>query len=290
MTTSKPEIDIVTGVETTGHEWDGIKELNKPLPRWWLLTFYATIVWAIGYWIVYPAWPTINGYSKGIFGYSQRDAVAQQIAAAQSTQAQYREKIRQTPLEAIKLDPDLYRFAIAAGTVAFQNNCAACHGRGAQGFVGYPNLNDDDWLWGGTLEDIHRTISFGIRSDNKDTRSSQMPRFGIDKLLSDAEINDISDYVLSLSGKSREGSAIARGQKIFADQCASCHGADGKGKSEQGAPNLTDPIWLYGDSRQAVLESVRTGRGAMMPAWAERLDPATIKALAVYVHSLGGGK
>jgi cytochrome c oxidase cbb3-type subunit 3 len=290
MTETARDIDAIAGVETTGHEWDGIKELNKPLPRWWLLTFYATILWAIGYWILYPAWPTIDGYTRGVFNYSQRDVVAQEVAAAQAAQGQFRDKLKQTPLEAVRLDPDLYRFAMSAGSVAFQNNCAACHGRGAQGFTGYPNLNDDDWLWGGSIEDIHRTISYGIRSDSSNTRTSQMPRFGLDKLLSDGDINDVVEYVLSLSGKSQDARAIARGQKTYADQCASCHGEDGKGKLDQGAPNLTDPIWLYGDSRQAVLESVRTGRGAMMPAWSSRLDPATIKALAIYVHSLGGGK
>jgi cytochrome c oxidase cbb3-type subunit 3 len=290
MTSTKGDIDAVTGVETTGHEWDGIRELNKPLPRWWLFTFYVTIVWAIGYWIVYPAWPTLNGYTRGIFNYSQRDAVTQEVASARSAQAHLRDKLAQTPLAAVKQDPDLYRFAIAAGTVAFQNNCAACHGRGAQGFTGYPNLNDDDWLWGGTVDEIHKTISFGIRADSKETRTSQMPRFGIDKLLSEADISDVAEFVLSLSGKAGDPVAVAKGQKTFADQCASCHGADGKGKQEQGAPNLMDPIWLYGNSRQALLDSIRTGRGAMMPAWDGRLDPATIKALSVYVHSLGGGK
>jgi cytochrome c oxidase cbb3-type subunit III len=290
MTKTGRDIDSVTGVETTGHEWDGIKELNKPLPKWWLFTFYATILWAIAYWVLYPAWPTINGYTAGIFRYSQRDVVAKEVADARSAQGQFQDKLKKTPLEAVKLDPDLYRFAMAAGSVAFQNNCAACHGRGAQGFPGYPNLNDDDWLWGGTIEDIHKTLSVGIRSDSKDTRASHMPRFGTDKLLSDADINDVVDYVLSLASKTQDTVAIARGQKTFAEQCASCHGADGKGKLEQGAPDLTDPIWLYGDSRQAVRESVRTGRGAMMPAWSGRLEPVTIKALAVYVHSLGGGK
>jgi cytochrome c oxidase cbb3-type subunit 3 len=290
MTSTKRDIDAVTGVETTGHEWDGIRELNKPLPRWWLLTFYVTIVWAIGYWIVYPAWPTLNGYTKGLFNYSQRETVAQEVVSVRSAQAHLRDKLAQTPLTAIKQDPDLYRFAIAAGIVAFQNNCAACHGRGAQGFLGYPNLNDDDWLWGGTLDEIHQTISFGIRSNSKQSRTSQMPRFGTDKLLPEADIHNVTEFVLSLSGKSGDPTAIAKGQKTFADQCASCHGADGKGKQEQGAPNLTDPIWLYGNSRQAVLESIKTGRGAMMPAWSSRLDPATINALSVYVHSLGGGK
>jgi cytochrome c oxidase cbb3-type subunit 3 len=216
--------------------------------------------------------------------------VAKDLAAAQSAQTLYRDKLKGTPLAEIRRDPDLYRFALSAGGAAFQNNCAPCHGRGAQGFVGYPNLNDDDWLWGGSLEDIERTIRFGIRSDSHETRSSQMPRFGLDQLLSDKEIADVVEYVLSLSGKSEAREAIARGEKTFAEQCSTCHGGDGKGNAELGAPDLTDAIWLYGDSRQAVSESVRTGRGAVMPAWAGRLDAATLKALALYVHGLGGGK
>jgi cytochrome c oxidase cbb3-type subunit 3 len=287
---SKPEVDQVTGVETTGHEWDGVKELNKPLPKWWLWTFYATIVWAIGYWIAYPAWPTLAGYSKGVLGYSQRAVVASEVDAAKAAQSQYREKLAATPLDKVKSDPDLLRFAMAGGGAAFQTNCAPCHGRGAQGFAGYPNLNDDDWLWGGSIDDIHKTIGLGIRSDQKETRASQMPRYGIDKLLDDKQINDAAEYVLSLSGRASDQAAVTLGKAIFAEQCASCHGTDGKGKQEQGAPNLTDAIWLYGDSRPAIVESIRTGRGGMMPAWAGRLEPETLKALAVYVHSLGGGK
>jgi cytochrome c oxidase cbb3-type subunit III len=287
---STPEVDQVTGVETTGHEWDGVKELNKPLPKWWVWTFYATIVWAVGYWIAYPAWPTLAGYSKGVLGYSQREVVASEVNAAKAAQAQYRDKLAATPLDKVKSDPDLLRFAIAGGGAAFQTNCAPCHGRGAQGFAGYPNLNDDDWLWGGSIDDIHKTIGAGIRSDQKETRASQMPRYGIDKLFDDKQINDATEYVLSLSDRAGDQAAVARGKIIFAEQCASCHGTDGKGKQEQGAPNLTDAIWLYGDSRPAIVESIRTGRGGMMPAWAGRLDPVTMKALAVYVHSLGGGK
>ena len=253
-------------------------------------TFYATIVWAIGYWIAYPAWPTLAGYSKGVLGYSQREVVAGEVNAAKAAQGQYRDKLATTPLDQVKSDPDLLRFAIAGGGAAFQTNCAPCHGRGAQGFAGYPNLNDDDWLWGGSIDDIHKTISSGVRSDQKETRASQMPRYGIDKLLDDKQISDAAEYVLSLSGRAGDQAAVARGQAIFAEQCASCHGTDGKGKQEQGAPNLTDAIWLYGDSRPAIVESIRTGRGGMMPAWAGRLDPVTLKSLAVYVHSLGGGK
>jgi cytochrome c oxidase cbb3-type subunit 3 len=290
MTPKQHEIDAVTGVETTGHEWDGVKELNKPLPRWWLLTFYATIIWAIGYWIVYPAWPTVGGYTKGVLGFSQRTTVTAELKSAQTAQSVLRDQLVAAPLDQIKREPDLLRFAMAGGAAAFQANCAPCHGRGAQGFAGYPNLNDDDWIWGGTIEDIHKTISNGIRSDHNNTRASQMPRFGLDKLLEDQQITDAAEYVLSLSGKSNDHTAAARGQKVFADQCASCHDADGKGKQELGAPNLTDDIWLYGGSRQAVIESIRTGRGGVMPAWVDRLDPVTIKSLAVYVHTLGGGK
>jgi cytochrome c oxidase cbb3-type subunit 3 len=290
MTPKTRDVDVVTGVETTGHEWDGIKELNKPLPRWWLLTFYATIIWAVGYWIVYPAWPTLAGYTKGMFGYSQRATVAGEVREAMTSQAALRDQIAAASLDKIKNDPGLLRFAMAAGGAAFQANCAPCHGRGAQGFVGYPNLNDDKWLWGGSIEDIHKTISFGIRSDQKETRTSQMPRYGLDKLIEDGQIDDAAEYVLSLSGKSTDQAAAAKGQKVFADQCASCHGPDGKGKQDQGAPSLVDGIWLYGGSKQAVVESIRTGRGGMMPAWVGRLDPVTLKSLAVYVHSLGGGK
>jgi cytochrome c oxidase cbb3-type subunit 3 len=290
MSAQKREIDAVTGVETTGHEWDGIKELNKPLPRWWLLTFYATILWSIGYWVVYPAWPTMNGYTKGLFGYSQRTVLTEELAAARTAQAPFRAKLATIPLDKIKEDPELLRFAMAEGGAAFQANCAACHGRGAQGFIGYPNLNDDEWLWGGTIAEILQTISVGIRSDEKDARASQMPRFGLDKLLPDAQINEAAEYVLSLSKQETDKAAADRGTKIFADQCASCHGDNGKGKQEQGAPDLTDSIWLYGGSKSAIVESIKTGRGGMMPAWAGRLDPVTIKSLAVYVHSLGGGK
>jgi cytochrome c oxidase cbb3-type subunit 3 len=290
VTTQKRDIDAVTGIETTGHEWDGIKELNKPLPRWWVWTFYATILWSIAYWVVYPAFPTLTDYTKGLWGYSQRAVVAGEVKSAQVAQGAYRDKLADTAIAQVKADPELLRFAMAGGAAAFQTNCAPCHGRGAQGFAGYPNLNDDDWLWGGNIDDIHKTISFGVRSPEKDTRASQMPRYGLDKLLDEAQIDDAAEYVLSLSGKSTDTAAAGRGQKVYAEQCAACHGADGKGKQDQGAPNLADPIWLYGGSKPAIVESIRTGRGGMMPAWAGRLDPVTLKALAVYVHSLGGGK
>lgn len=288
--TTKPEIDEVTGVETTGHEWDGIKELNKPLPRWWLLTFYATIIWSIGYWVLYPAWPLANDYTRGLWGYSQRSTVAAEVKAGLEAQAGLRTLLDKTPIGDVRKNPELLRFASAAGAAAFQTNCAPCHGRGAQGFTGYPNLNDDDWLWGGSVEEIHKTILHGVRSGDEKARASQMPKYGLEGLLDDAKIGDVAEYVLSLSGKSTDSAAAARGAATFKEQCALCHRDDGKGKLEQGAPDLTDDIWLYGSRKEQVVESIRTGRGGVMPAWAQRLDPITVKALAVYVHSLGGGK
>jgi cytochrome c oxidase cbb3-type subunit 3 len=287
---SKREIDAVTGVETTGHTWDGIKELNKPLPKWWLMTFYASIVWAIGYMIVYPAWPTLNGYTKGIWGYSQRVAVSNEVQDAKAAQETFRTVLAKTPLAEVKNSPNLLRFAMVGGAATFATNCAPCHGRGAQGFAGYPNLNDDDWLWGGTLGDIERTISYGIRSGHAETRLGDMPKYGLDGILKPAEINDAAEYVLSLTKRATDGAAAARGAKIFADQCVTCHGADGNGNAEVGAPNLTDEIWLFGGRKPDIVQSITTGRGGSMPAWHERLDPVTLKSLAVYVHSLGGGK
>ena len=279
--TEKPhrEIDAISGIQTTAHEWDGVKELDNPLPKWWLYTFYACILWSIGYMIVYPAWPTLNGYTKGIWGYSQRVAVADEMKTALGSQSAYRAKLEQTPLADVRKDGELLRFAMAGGGAAFQTNCAPCHGRGAQGFAGYPNLNDDDWVWGGSIAQIEATIQHGIRSpDDKQTRDSAMPKFGLDNLLKDSEIDDAAEFVLSLSAKSTISSGdptvIERGAKVFTEQCASCHGDRGQGKQDLGAPNLTDGIWLYGGQKAQVVESIRTGRGGMMPAWSTRLDAA----------------
>ena len=284
-------VDEETGAETTGHVWDGdVREWNKPLPKWWLYTFYACIVWAMGYAALYPSFPMTKDYVKGYLGFSQRASVTAEVAYERAKQDVYRNKIQATSLADIKADPDLLRFATASGAAAFQSNCAPCHGRGAQGAVGYPNLNDDDWLWGGTLADIEQTIKFGIRSDHKDTRVSQMPHFGTDGILKPEEIDAVSDYVLSLSKQPADAAKVEKGGKIFAEQCVACHGEKGTGNPEMGAPNLTDSIWLYGNSKAAVTKTIETGRGGVMPAWVDRLDPSTIKSLAVYVHSLGGGR
>jgi cytochrome c oxidase cbb3-type subunit 3 len=288
---SEKEIDQVTGVETTGHVWDGdLKELNKPLPKWWLYTFYVCVIWAFGYWAVYPAWPTLSDYTKGYLGYSQRDAVTKQVAAAKAGQAQYFDKIAATPLADIQKDPELMQFVLAGGAAVFGDNCGPCHGKGAQGGPGYPNLNDDDWLWGGTPDAIHTTIMHGIRSGDAETRDMAMPRFGLDGILTPEQITDTAQYVLSLSGHATDEAAAQRGSTLFAENCSACHGEDGKGNPELGAPNLTDAIWLYGGKLADVEKTIQTGRGGVMPFWTGRLDPVTIKMLTVYVHSLGGGQ
>ncbi len=287
---SEREIDDVTGIETTGHEWDGIKELNKPLPRWWLWTFYVTIIWSIVYFVLYPSWPTLNGYTKGIMGYSQRATVAAEVKAGKDAQAAKRKEIADTPLAEIANKPELLRFALGAAKTPFAENCAPCHGRGAQGSVGYPNLADDEWIWGGKITDIHDTIRYGIRWTHDETRASDMPRFGRDELLEPAQINDVAEYVLALTNRATDEAAAERGKVVFAEQCAACHGEDGRGNLELGSPNLTDQVWLYGSDKAQIVTSIQTGRGGKMPNWDGRLDPVTIKALSVYVHSLGGGK
>lgn len=287
---AKKDANTPEEVGTTGHEWDGIEELNKPLPKWWLYVFYATIVWAIGYWLVYPAWPTVSSYSKGFMGYSQRGQVAKDVAASQADKAVFRDKIAAADMEAIKADPELFNFALAGGQAAFGDNCAPCHGRGAQGAFGYPNLRDDAWLWGGSLDAIHQTIQHGIRAEDAQTRISMMPAFGELGMLKPDQISDTAEYVLSLSGNAEDEAAAARGKEIFATSCVACHGPDGKGNQALGAPNLTDELWLYGGDKETIVETIHNSRAGMMPAWAGRLDPATIKELAIYVHSLGGGQ
>lgn len=284
------EKDAVTGVETTGHEWDGIKELNNPLPRWWLWTFYACVLWSIGYWVVYPAWPLVSSYTEGMFGYSSRQEVMDRIAEAKEAQSAYLGKIESASLDEIRNDSELLNFALAGGRSAFAVNCSQCHGQGAQGFVGYPNLNDDDWIWGGKPEEIMQTINFGIRSAHDDTRLSEMPAFGRDGLLERPQINAVVEYVLKLSGQEHDAALAGTGQEVFVEQCAACHGENGEGMRELGAPRLSDSIWLYGGDRDALRETVTNARYGVMPAWTGRLDEATIKQLAVYVHSLGGGE
>lgn len=284
------EIDPVTNQPTTGHVWDGIRELNRPLPRWWVWTFYACIAFAFVYVLLYPAIPLIRGGTAGFLGYSNRAAVEADIAAAQKAQSANLQRVATLPLKDIRADAELARFAIAGGRSAFLVNCVQCHGSGAEGSPGYANLNDDDWLWGGTLEDIHKTISYGIRSAHPDARTSLMPNFGTDAILKPAEVNAAAEFVLSLSGKARNAGLAEQGKAIFADNCAACHGDAGQGNREFGAPKLNDAISLYGSDRATVVAQVTQPRHGVMPAWLGRLNETVIKELTLYVHSLGGGE
>ena len=287
----KTHVDAVTGTATTGHVWDGIRELNTPLPRWWLWLFYITIVWAVGYWIVYPAWPLVSSFTTGMLGWYSRAAVVTDLNELKTLRAPMTEKLAATPLVDIKNDQATADFAYAQGRSSFRENCGPCHGAGGGGAKGYPNLNDNDWLWGGTLEQIRETIEFGVRSGHAKAHESQMPAFGRDGMLKPDEIVTVANYVRSLSNlATRPGTDLAAGKKIYADICALCHGPEGKGNKEFGAPNLTDGIWLFGSDEATIIEVITNSRGGVMPAWGGRLDPVTIKALAYYVHTLGGGE
>jgi len=286
---TKREIDQISGVETTGHEWDGIKELNNPMPRWWVVSFYVTIFWALCYTIAYPAWPMISSATSGVLGFSSRGELKTAMAEADAARQGFAEAIAAKSVDEIIADDKLREFATAAGAAAFKVNCIQCHGSGAEGSPGFPNLNDDDWLWGGSADAIHQTIAHGIRyAGDPDTRYSEMPAFG--DILDKDQIRQVASYVASLTGNSTDAQAAAAGKQIFADNCASCHGEDAKGDREFGAPNLADAIWLYGSSEADIARQVRAPRHGVMPAWSARLGETTVKELAVYVHSLGGGE
>ena len=289
--TDHGDIDSVSGTATTGHQWDGIKELNTPLPKWWLYTFYLTIIWAVGYWVVYPAWPLFTSNTRGVLNYSSRADVAVELANLDKIRGEKMTALASASLADIEKDPALLALARARGKTVFGDNCAPCHGSGAAGAKGYPNLNDDDWLWGGSLDQIMQTIRYGVRSGNAKAHEGQMLAFGKDGVLKPDQIVTVANYVRALSGLStRPGYDAAAGAKIFAENCAACHGDNGKGNAELGAPDLTDKIWLYGSDEATIIEGLTNGRNGVMPAWVGRLDPVTVKSLSVYVHTLGGGQ
>ena len=279
-------------IDTTGHSWDGIEEFNNPLPRWWLWCFYLTIIWGVGYSVAYPAWPGIKEATPGLLGFSTRAEVAADIAAVEEANAGVNTQLASVDLTAIADDEALLGYSRQAGAAVFRTWCAQCHGAGAAGVQasGYPNLLDDDWLWGGDIEAIHETISYGIRNEDfDDARYSEMPAFG--ELLEEGEIASVVNYVMTLSGQTPvDASLVAAGEEVYLDNCAACHMDDGTGDRFQGAPNLTDAIWLYGGDAETLTETVTYSRYGVMPGWQDRLSEAEIRAVATYVHGLGGGE
>lgn len=287
----KKRIDAPTGTQTVGHEWDGIEELDTPMPRWWLLTFYASILFSIGYVVVYPALPGLTGATKGLFGWSSRAELEKTMQAEAARKAPILSAIATTPIEKLPARPDLMQAAIQGGSAAFKAHCVQCHGSGAAGSPGYPNLNDDDWLWGGDLRSIEYTITLGARNpDVAETRTSLMPAFGRDGILNPAQLQDVVSHVRVISGQEKASTSSRRGATLFEANCTVCHGPAGKGIRALGAPNLTDGIWLYGGDRDALTKTVIDSRKGVMPAWDHVLDKVTIRMLAAYVHSLGGGE
>ena len=284
-------IDEATNTETVGHEWDGIEELNTPLPRWWLWTFYATIVWGIAYTIAYPAWPMVSSASAGVLDWSSRGQLEQELADDSARKMPLLKAIAATPVEQLPARPQLWQAAVEGGHAAFRNNCTQCHGTGAAGTAGYPNLNDDDWLWGGDLKAIEYTIAHGVRNpEHEQTRASQMPAFGRDGLLQPSEIADVVAYVRTISRQQAPTAEARRGAATFATNCAACHGATGTGNRAVGAPDLTDAIWLYGGDEASLTNTVAYARSGVMPRWEHKLGPTQVKMLAAYVYSLGGGE
>jgi cytochrome c oxidase cbb3-type subunit 3 len=283
------KIDPETGVETTGHSWDGIEELNNPLPRWWLWTLYLCIFWAVIYSIAYPAWPMISGATSGILGWSSRGEVAKDIAQHEDQNSALVIALLAADMTTLPEDADLNRYAVARGGAVFRAGCSQCHGSGAAGAIGYPNLLDNDWLWGGSMAEIAHTVAHGVRNEtDEDARYSEMPAFG--EILEAEEITATVEYVVSLSNGEHDSALALAGAELFADNCTACHGDTGLGDREVGAPNIADAIWLYGGDRTALTETIMNSRFGVMPAWGQRLSEADVRAVSAYVHALGGGE
>lgn len=290
---SVEERDPYTGHRITGHIWNGIKELNSPVPRLWYWSFALAFVFSVGYWIYMPAWPTVNSHTQGLSGFDQRDELDRQISVANAETDTWRKAITSVPLGDIVNNEELMGMVSRAGPALFEDSCAGCHGNSGEGAKNFPALNDTSWLWGSTPEAIYQTLKFGINSGHADSRIGQMPAFGDNKILDSSQIRDVSLYVQSLTNKaigdgrrSQELLSVRNGERVFATQCFACHGADAGGNPLLGAPSLTDADWLYGSQLEDVIYSVANGRAGLMPAWVNRIDDVKLRILSLYVHRM----
>lgn len=283
--------DPVTGRMTTGHEWNGIEELDTPIPKVALFFLALFTLYAVIAWILLPAWPLGSTYTKGLLGVSQGETVTRQIEEATAQRAVWTDKIMVASFPDILADEALMRDVREAGHPLFSDNCAVCHGIDATGGPGFPDLRAKAWLWGGDPEAVAETIRVGINSTNDDTRIAQMPAFGRDSMLNLQQIDHVVAYVRSLSGQEPDAADVERvkaGQEVFAANCVACHGDDGKGKQDVGAPNLTDQSWIYGGDARSIYSTVYSGRQGHMPNWGARLSPLDLKILTLYVLALPG--
>lgn len=287
----KKQYDQNSKAQTTGHQWDGIEEYKNPDPFWLRLFFYGALFFSLGYWLLYPSWPTPN--NTGLFKWSSYQELAESQKEIEALRAQYQNEFDKSSFDEILNNPRLLKFALAAGKSIFENNCAPCHGAGGGGAKGYPNLTSGSWLWGGKIDDIYTTLKYGIRSGHEDSRDSQMAAFGKDQILNPEQVALLANYVISLrntlntDGENTDNSIQ---NKLFQENCASCHGTNGKGNQELGAPNLRDAISLYGNDYNTVYDVIYSGRQGVMPYWIGKLSDTSIRQVAIYVHQLGGGE
>ena len=277
------ERDAVTGLDTTGHEWDGIKELDRPVPRpvvWiYLIAIVGTLVW----WVLYPSIPFVSDYYRGIMGTTSRETVLDRLDAAEVTRVAFEQELIDRDLNDLVADAGVRERHEAAAAVLFNDNCAACHGTDLQGQPNFPNLVDDAWLYSDDLDDIVLTLRYGINDAHEESRYNEMLAYGRERLLDDAQMSDVTEFVLSLSGADHDSDAASRGAEVYASECTTCHGDGGAGLGD-GAPNLTDDYWIYGGTREAILDVLYDGRLGHMPAWEDRLSEAEIRKLALYLQ------
>jgi len=287
----KKDIDKITGIETTGREWDGLKELNNPLPKWWATIFFISCIWALIYWVIYPSWPIIFGEGErggtiGVIEWTQYNKLEEDIKKIKEIKKEYMEEFRESSYEEIFENEKIYAFSVAGGESSFKNYCATCHGIGGGGKMSYPNLNDDDWIWGGSLEEIEKTIKYGIRADHEESSSSEMPSFR--DAFTEEQIEELARYILIINDNESDTIPIA---ELFRESCGMCHSDDGSGNKEVGGPNIVDNIWLHSSGdMNGITNQIKQPKHGIMPAWIERLDEDTIRQLTVYVYSLGGGE
>ena len=294
---SVEERDPYTGYLTTGHEWNGIKELNTKVPKLLLGCLALAFLFSVGYWYLLPAWPLGKSFTPGKLGLDQKDEIKEQLSQAMATQSEWSERMLDNSFDAIKNEPGLMSKVQESGPALYADNCAMCHGQKAEGNLYFPSLIDSAWLWGGTPEQIHKTLLVGINAGVEGTRVSQMPAFGTTAVLNSNEIDDVVNYVTSLASdqigdgsRAEEVLSVTRGESVYKTNCAACHGANGQGNIALGAPNLGDNFWLYGWNKESLKKSITNGRAGWMPAWKGRLDDIELKMLSIYVSGLSSAE